>query len=100
MNERVGVIKGDSNHCSVLDLEGRSLGEFALATSWFTQNILAVVASDDGLSVAEDDCCLVASSALNIHKVGVGSRHKSLKFVFVLFSFKGRVKQISVHTSC
>ena len=92
--------KGDSNHGSVLNFEGGSLGKFALATSWFAQNVFAVVASNDGLRMAEDHGSLVASSALDIHEVRVGSRNQSLEFVPVLFGFKGRVKQISVHTSC
>lgn len=47
--------------------------------------------------MAEDDGCLVASSALDVHKVGVRSRHQSFKFVFLLFGLESRVQQVSVH---
>ena len=63
---------------SSLDLEGASLGEFALSSCGLTEDVLAIVAGNDGLGVAEDNCSLVASSALDVHEVGVGSRNQAL----------------------
>jgi hypothetical protein len=82
---------------SVLDLEGGSLREFALASGGFAENILAVVAGDDGLSMAEQNGGLVATSAFDVHVVGVGGRNQSLKLVSLLFGLKGGVEKVSVH---
>ena len=54
---------------SVFDLEGAALSQLALASCWFAEDVLAVVAGYDGLGMAEDDGCLVAASALDIHEV-------------------------------
>jgi len=47
--------------------------------------------------VAEDHCGLVASSAFDVHEVGVGGRHESLQFVALLLGLEGGVKEVSVH---
>lgn len=60
---------------SVLDLEGTSLGEFTLAAGGFGEDVFAIIAGNHSLGMAEDDCCLVAASALYVHEVGVGGRH-------------------------
>lgn len=53
----------------MLDLESASLSDLALAASGLGEDILAVIAGDDGLGVTEDDIGLVAASALDIHEV-------------------------------
>lgn len=63
---------------SSLDLESTSLGQFALASCGFTEDVLAIVAGNDGLGVAEDNGSLVATSALDIHEVGVGGGNQAL----------------------
>jgi len=45
----------------------------------------------------KDDSCLVASSALDVHVIAVGSGHQSFEFVALLLALKGGVKEISVH---
>ena len=45
------------------------LCDFALASCWLGQHVLAVVAGDDGLGMAEDNVGLVAASASNVHEV-------------------------------
>ena len=47
--------------------------------------------------MAEDDGSLVASSALDVHEVGVGGGHESLDLVFLLFGVEGWVEQVTVH---
>jgi hypothetical protein len=47
--------------------------------------------------MTEDHCGLVAASALDVHEVGVGSRHQTLQLVALSFSLEGGVKEISVH---
>lgn len=47
--------------------------------------------------MAEDDGSLVASSALDVHEVGVGSGHQSFEFVVLLFSLESGVKEVSIH---
>lgn len=49
--------------------ECTAFGEFALSSSWLGEDVFAVVAGDDGLGMAEDDCSLVAASTLDIHEV-------------------------------
>jgi roadblock/LC7 domain-containing protein len=56
---------------SVFDFEGTSFSEFAFSSWWFSQDIFAVVTGDDWLGMAEDYGSFVASSALDIHKIGV-----------------------------
>ncbi len=47
--------------------------------------------------MAEDDGGLVASSALDVHEVGVGGGHQSFEFVALLFGLEGGVKEVSIH---
>jgi len=47
--------------------------------------------------MTEDDCSLVATSALDVHKIRVGGWDKSFKFVALSFVLEGRVQQISIH---
>ena len=53
----------------MLDLESASLCDLALTTGGLGEDVLAVVAGDDGLGVTEDDVGLVAASTLDIHEV-------------------------------
>jgi hypothetical protein len=74
----MSVVLNRRKEGSSLDLESTSLGEFALSSCGFTEDVLAVVAGNDGLSMAEDNGSLVAASALDIHEVGVGGRNQAL----------------------
>ena len=47
--------------------------------------------------MTKDDGSFVASSALDVHEVAVGSRNESLQFVGLFLLFKGGVEEISVH---
>ena len=62
---------------SNFDFESASFSEFAFSTWWFGEDVFTVVASDNWLGVTEDSGGLVASSALNVHEVGVGGRYES-----------------------
>ena len=53
----------------MLDLESRSFSDFALPTCGLGEYVLAVVAGDDGLGVAEDNVGFIAASALDIHEI-------------------------------
>ena len=84
-------------HQSGLDFECASFSEFALSSGGFTEDVLAVVAGDNSLGMAEDDGSLVATSAFHIHEVGVGSGNEALKLVGLSFFLKGGVEEVSVH---
>ena len=47
--------------------------------------------------MTEDDGGFVASSALDVHEVGVGGGHESLQLVGLTFGFEGGVKEVSIH---
>ena len=81
----------------MFNFESAALGDFALASGGLGQNVLAVVAGDHGLGVAEDHGGLAASSAPNIHEVGVGAGHQSLQLVGLSLVLDGGVQQVSVH---
>ena len=87
-------------HESSLDLERAAFSKFALAAGGLAEDVLAVVAGNDGLGMAEDDCGLVASSALDVHEVGVGRGHEALEFVGLALLLEGWVKEVSVHLWC
>lgn len=74
---------------SGFDLKGATLCEFALAACRLGQDVLAVVASDDSLCVAEDDCSFIAAAALNVHEVGVWGRDESFELMALSFGLKG-----------
>jgi hypothetical protein len=82
---------------SILDFEGATLCEFALAASRLAEDVLAVAAGDHGLGVAEDYGSLVAASALHVHEVAVGGGNQSFEFVGLSFVIEGGVQEISVH---
>ena len=91
------IVEGDSRDIkkrgqSIFDFECRSFGEFALPSCRFTENVLAIVAGDYGLGVAEDYCGLVAASAFDVHEIGVGGWYESFDFVFLLFGVEGGVE--------
>ena len=79
---------------SSLDLESASFSEFALSSGRFTEDVLAIVAGNDGLGVAEDDSSLVAASALDVHEVGVGVLHQALELVLALLVFGSGVQKV------
>ena len=83
---------------SILDLESWTFGEFALASGGFAENVLAVVAGDDGLSVAEQNGSLITTTAFDVHVVGVRSGNESFEFVSLLFSLESGVEKVSVHS--
>ena len=72
---------------SVFNFESASFGDHAFSTCGFCENVLAVVAGDDGLSMAEDDISLTASTALNVHKIGVRGGNKSFKLMGLALLF-------------
>lgn len=84
-------------HGSGLDLERAAFSKFALSSCGLAEDVLAVVAGNDGLGMAEDYCSLVASSALDVHEVGVGSGHEALEFVGLTLLLEGGVEEVSVH---
>lgn len=57
----------------MLSFEGASLGDETFSTSRLSQNILAVVASNLSLGMTKDNGDFAASTAFDIHKVGIGS---------------------------
>lgn len=61
----------------MFNFESAALSNLALASSWFCEDVLAVVAGDDRLSMAEHNVGLAASSTFDIHKIGVGSWDES-----------------------
>ena len=100
LNKRIKICEDQGVDGSKFNFEGASFSKFALSSSGFAEDVLAVVAGHDGLGVAEDDGGLVAASALHVHEVGVGGRHQSLQFVGLSFALEGGVKEISVHGCC
>ena len=76
---------------SIFDFESTSFCQFAFSACWFTQDVLAVVACHYCLGVTEDDCSLVAASALDVHEIGVRGGYKSFEFVFLLFGVESGV---------
>ncbi len=85
------------NNESCFDLEGASFGEFAFSTCGLAKDILAIVACNDGLGMAEDNGGFVASSAFYIHEVRVGGWDQTLELVALSFFFQGRVEEVSIH---
>ena len=84
-------------HHSGLDFEGAALGKFDLASRGLAEDVLAVVASNRGLRVAEDCGGLVAAAALDVHKVGVGGRNEPLQLVLLLLGLVSGVQKVSLH---
>ena len=76
----------------MFNFESAALSNLALASSWFGKDILAVVASNDGLSMAEHNIGFTAASTLNIHEVGVGGWDESFELVGLSFVLVGGVK--------
>lgn len=58
---------------SSFDFECASFGQFALSSWWLGKDVFTIVASDDWLGMWENNWCLVASSTLDVHEVGVWS---------------------------
>ena len=58
---------------SVFNFKSASFGDLAFASSGLGEDILAVIAGDNGLGMAEDNICLAASSAFDVHEIGVRS---------------------------
>ena len=81
----------------MLDFESASFSDFAFSSSGLGEDILAIIAGDHGLSVAEDNVGLAASSALDVHEVGVGGGDQSLELVGLSLFFKCGVEEVSVH---
>ena len=85
---------------SNFDFESTSFGEFAFSSWGFGEDVFTVVAGDDRLGMAENDWSLVASSAFDVHEVGVGSGHQSFQFVLFSLLFEGGVENIAFHGDC
>jgi hypothetical protein len=90
--DKSGMILKLETISSCFDLEGAALCEFALAACGLGQDVLAVVASDHSLGVAEDDRCFVAPPALHIHEVGIRSGDESFELVALSFGLEGGVE--------
>ena len=105
---RMVVIKWEKNRFereinvmrSIFDFESASFSESAFTSWWFGKDVFTVVASDDRLSVTEDNWGLVASSAFDVHEVWVRSWHQSFQFVSLSLLIKSWVKNISFHYFC
>ncbi len=80
---------------TLLATELGSINEASTTTSGVAQDSVARGASNDGLSVAEDDGNVVASLAFDVHEERVGGLDEALLLVLGLFRGKGRVQQIS-----
>lgn len=85
------------DHISSLNLESAAFSKLDLTTSGLAKNVLASVASDGRLGMAEDGGCLIASSTLHIHEVGVGGRNEPLEFMLLLLRFICWMKEVSLH---
>ena len=81
----------------MLNLECASFRDLALSSGRFGQHVLAVVAGDDGLGMAEDDVGFVAPAAPDVHEVGVGSGDESFEFVGLALLLLGGVEEVPVH---
>lgn len=81
----------------MFNFESTSFSDFALSTCRFSEYILAIVTGDYGLSVAENNIGLVASSAFNVHEVRVRGGDESFQFMCIFLLFKGWVEQVSFH---
>ena len=81
----------------MFNFESASFGDFAFSACGFGQDILAVVACYDWLSMAEHYIDFIASTASDVHKVWVGGGNESFKLVGILLLLKGGVKEVSVH---
>lgn len=82
---------------SVLNFEGAAVCDFALASGGLGEDIFAVVAGNDRLGMAEHHIGFAASSALDIHEVGVWGGDKPFKFVSLSLVFVAGVEQVSIH---
>jgi hypothetical protein len=82
-------------YSSLLATELSSINEASTTTSGVAQDSIARGASNDSLSVAEDDGNVVAGLAFDVHEEGVGGLDEALLLVLGLFGSKGRVQQIS-----
>lgn len=81
----------------MLDFKGASLGDLALAAGGLGEDVLAVIAGDDGLGVAEDDVGFAAAAALDVHEVGVGGGDEALELVGLALLLDGGVEEVPVH---
>ncbi len=81
----------------MFNFESAALSNFALASSGLGENVLAIVAGNDGLSMTEHNVGLAAASTLDIHEVGVRSWDESFELVGLSFVLVGGVKEISIH---
>ena len=79
------------DHISSFDLKSAALSELDLTAGGLAEDVLASLAGDGGLRVAEDGGCLVASSALDVHEVGVWGGDEPLELVLLLLRLVGGV---------
>lgn len=76
----------------MLNFESGTLSDLALSSGRLSEDIFAVIASNDWLGMAENYIGFTASSTLDIHKVGVRGWDKSFKLVWISLVFVGGVK--------
>lgn len=82
---------------SGFDLKGATFSELALASSGFGEDVLAIIASNNSLGMAENNSGLVAAAAFDIHEIRVGCGHQALQLVRLSFVLEGGVQEVSVH---
>ena len=87
MNEKLNKLQKQSS----FNFESTALRKFSFASRRLTENILAIVASDNSLSMAENDGSFVAAPPLDVHEVWVGSGDWLPEFVGFSLCFKGGV---------
>jgi hypothetical protein len=73
------------------------MGELALSSGGLAEDVLAVIAGDDCLGVAEDNRGAVAALASHVHEVGVRGLNQTLELVALLFVFVFGVKKVALH---
>jgi hypothetical protein len=61
--------------------------KFTLSTAWFSDDIFAVIACDDSLSMAEDIGGSVAATTFDFHKVRIGGWDQALELVSAFLIF-------------
>ena len=81
----------------MFNFKGASFGDFALSSGGFGQHILAVVAGDDRLGMAENHSGFAAASTSHIHEIRVGAGNKTFQLVGLSLVLNSWVQKVSVH---
>lgn len=81
----------------MFNLKSTAFSDLAFPASRLGEDILAVIASNDGLRMAEHNIGLIAASALDIHEVGIGGGDEPFQLVRISLVFVGWMQQIAIH---